>query len=111
MSSLARRIAPTCALAVALTAALAGCEARRVMAGVEAVEPPAVATAPWPQLVTAPDPDAARADAPDPAAGAAVADALRREAAAATVEAERLAVPVFDVERLRTDAAAVRAAP
>ncbi|TVQ57484.1 MAG: hypothetical protein EA355_04270 [Rhodobacteraceae bacterium] len=96
-------------IAAGLIAALAGCEARGVFVDYPDVESPSVAAAPWPRLVDAPDPAEARATAPDPAEGAAVAEALRIEAALAAAEAERLSAPVFEVGRLRADAAAVRA--
>lgn len=84
--------------AMAVTAALAGCEGFRVMNDYETAESPDVAAAPWPRLVDvpqAPPPGSYSAAVPDPTRGEALRAALLAKARAAAIRREDLAGPVL----------------
>lgn len=86
-------------VAVLLVLALAGCEARRELAGYPVRESAAAAEAPWPRLVDGPHHAAPPGPGPDTVAGAAIAVALTDSARAQAAEAARLSGPVFAAGR------------
>ena len=88
--------------------ALPACGVGEIFSRIDAPESEGVADAPWPELADGPSAESLRASAPDPATGPRLIEALGVEAAVSAAEAERLSAPVFDVERLRSDAADVR---
>ena len=92
----------------AVAFALQACGVGEIFSRIDVPESEGVAGAPWPDLADGPSPETLRASAPDPATGPRLIEALGVESAVSAAEAERLSAPVFDVERLRRDAAEVR---
>ncbi|SDZ79689.1 hypothetical protein [Rubrimonas cliftonensis] len=105
-----RQFQRVAAKATRLAAALALCacvdaDALRLFPDVEI---PDAGDAPWPDLAAAAEAGRALPPPPDPAEGEAIVRDLTLEAAVMRAEAERLSVPVFEVEALQADAAALR---
>ena len=94
-----------CSAAFLLLVPLAGCSSAKLFSDQMIPESPAIAEAPWPQLVDTPEAPAKGSygpGVPDPAAGAAVTLELGLVARDAAGRAEALAAPVLsEAERRR----------
>ncbi len=96
------------ALAVAM--ALCACVDADALRFFPDVEIPDAGDAPWPDLAAAAETGRALGPQPDPAEGEAIVRDLTVEAAVMREEAARVSAPVFEVEALQTEAAALRRA-